>query len=76
MSRLRVSGQSRRLWMAPMVVVTVLLAACGGGGGGSASSAIASDVASDPQANKPPKIGRVLTDIRNIAYIDGESIDI
>jgi len=53
----------------------MILTACGGGGGGGDSTppANASEVASDTQANNSPEIGRVLTDIRNIAYIDGES---
>jgi hypothetical protein len=58
----------------------VILTACGGGGGGSGGGdstppANASEVASDTQANNPPEIGRVLTGIRNIAYIGGESTD-
>jgi|GEM_PF-1299582 len=58
-----------------LLALTMILTACGGGGGGGDSTppANASEVASDTQANNSPEIGRVLTDIRNIAYIDGES---
>jgi predicted small lipoprotein YifL len=60
-----------------LLALTVILTACGGGGGDSTPPANASEVASDTQANKPPEIGRVLTDIRNVANsnsIGGSSI--